>query len=389
MNRRLVHEMARAGGGSWEIAAVAPDYFRGTQDLRPVHFEALVDEPLRVEVVPAHLSRYVHLFYYGRALKRILAEGWDLVHAWEEPYILAGAQIARWTPRDSVLVYRTAQSIEKRYPPPFNWLERYDMSRADGWICSGSLVAQTLGRRPMYRDRPMRLIPLGVDLETFKPNPECGRAMRQRLGWDDTGPPVVGYVGRFTEAKGVAWLTNVLDAVHTPWRALFVGAGPMESHLRRWAKRHGDRVRVCTEVRHDEVPAHLNAMDVLAAPSQTTGTWREQFGRMLIEAFASGVPVIGSDSGEIPFVVGDAGIICPERDAGAWTRGMERLLGDIELRRELAGRGLARAPQYAWSNIARQYLEFFTELLDTRRRRTTGAGDATGSSTGAIPAAAA
>ena len=136
--------------------------------------------------------------------------------------------------------------------------------------------------------------------------------MLARLGWSD-GTPVVGFLGRLVPEKGVELLTTVLDRVTTPWRALIVGSGPLEEMVSAWGRRHPDRVRVITTVQHDEVPAYLNAMDVLCAPSQTTPRWREQFGRMLIEAFASGVAVIASTSGEIPYVVADAGVLVPER----------------------------------------------------------------------------
>ena len=96
------------------------------------------------------------------------------------------------------------------------------------------------------------------------------------------------------EEKGIGWLTGVLDQVAHPWRALFVGSGPLESELRAWAARRPGRVAIETTVRHDEVPQWLNAMDMLCAPSLTSGRWREQFGRMLIEAFACGVPVVAS-----------------------------------------------------------------------------------------------
>jgi hypothetical protein len=95
---------------------------------------------------------------------------------------------------------------------------------------------------------------------------------------------------------------------------------------------------------HTEVPAYLNAMDMLCAPSQTTPHWREQFGRMLVEAMACGVPVLGSDSGEIPFVVSDAGRVLPERNVGAWVKAIEEQLGDAALRRELSERGRRGAP---------------------------------------------
>ena len=138
----------------------------------------------------------------------------------------------------------------------------------------------------------------------------------------------------------------------------------MEPVLRAWAKRHGDRVRIVTGVAHDAVPAYLNAMDVLAAPSQTTAKWREQFGRMLIEAFACGVPVLASDSGEIPGVVGDAGAIAGEQDEQGWRRKLGDLLDSPARRAELAARGIDRAHSlYAWPIVARRYLEFFDQLM--------------------------
>jgi glycosyltransferase involved in cell wall biosynthesis len=158
---------------------------------------------------------------------------------------------------------------------------------------------------------------------------------------------------------------RVLERLQTPWRALFVGTGPMEAALRTWANRYPDNVRICTNVKHNDVPQYLNAMDILCAPSQTMPNWREQFGRMLIEAFACGVPVIGSDSGEIPYVIRDAGIIVGEKDEQGWIQALTDLLESPLKRAELAAISLEYAHStYAWSVIAKQYLEFFTELLN-------------------------
>jgi glycosyltransferase involved in cell wall biosynthesis len=127
---------------------------------------------------------------------------------------------------------------------------------------------------------------------------------------------------------------------------------------------------VVTGVQHDDVPAWLNAMTILCAPSRTTPRWREQFGRMLIEAMACGVPVIASDSGEMPFVVGDAGELVGERDVSGWSSAIERLLGDGPARRERIARGLEKArSRFAWPIVARQHLEFFEELLARRTAR--------------------
>ncbi|WP_439625473.1 glycosyltransferase [Gemmata sp.] len=206
-----------------------------------------------------------------------------------------------------------------------------------------------------------------MDTTAFRPDAAAAAAVRASLGWADPGPPVVGYLGRFVAEKGVRLLAAALDLVRSPWRALFVGGGPLESELRAWAARHPDRARVVTGVPHAGVPAYLNAMDVLAAPSQTTPRWKEQLGRMLIEAMACGVPVAGSDSGEIPFVIGDAGVVLPEADSLAWAAGLGALLEGPARRADLARAGLARVhAEFTWPLIARRHLTFFDELLSSQ-----------------------
>jgi glycosyltransferase involved in cell wall biosynthesis len=364
VNRRLAHEFSRVGKDDWEITAIAPRHFQGTRDLRAVSLQMADDEPCRVDGIRAYMTGRIHCFWYGAALRRHLAQPWHLVHCWEEPYILAGWQIAGWTRPSSRLVIVTAQNWSKHYPPPFRWTERSVLRRSSGWVHFGKTIETALIDRPGYRERPHRLIPMGVDCQHFQPSQPDKLAVRQGLGWQPDGPPVVGFLGRFTPEKGVSLLTRILDRMRLEWRALFVGAGPLEGELRKWATRHGNRVRICNNVGHDDVPRYLNAMDVLCAPSQTTPTWREQFGRMLVEAFACGVPVMGSDSGEIPYVIEDAGDIVPEADESAWEAALGQLLESPSRRFELASRGRQRAiAKFDWPVIARQHLDFFEELL--------------------------
>jgi glycosyltransferase involved in cell wall biosynthesis len=356
LNRRLPQELARRG--DWDVTAVAPSRFRGDFGWHTTHVGP--DEPCRVVAVPVHLSRRVHTMLYGRALARLLQEPWDVVHCWEEPYVASAAQIAGATALRVPLVFATFQNIVKRYPPPFSWIERTAMRRADGLIAFGHTARRVLDARGWQQ--PARTIPPGVDVNRFRPDGDQRDRTRRRLGW--TGAtPVVGFVGRFVAEKGVRLLTNVLDRLETPWRALLVGSGPLEPEVRAWTRQYGDRVRVATNVTHDEVPEYLNAMDVLCAPSQTTGRWREQFGRMLIEAFACGVPVVASDSGEIPHVVRDAGVVVDERDQARWLAALDALLNDPSRRADLARRGRERAEtMYAWPVVARQHLAFFDAL---------------------------
>ncbi|HZP47019.1 MAG TPA: glycosyltransferase family 4 protein [Vicinamibacterales bacterium] len=357
LNRRLPQEMARAG--DWDVTVVAPDRFRG--DFGWHTTAPAADEPCRVVPVPIRFGARVHTMLYGGALRSLLSERWDAVHCWEEPYVASAMQVARAVRCQTPLVFATFQNIVKRYPPPFNWIERVARGRADGVVAFGETTRDVLERRGWRQ--PTRTIPPGVDVRQFAPDCALRNETRAALGWADEDAPVVGFLGRFVPEKGLRLLIDTLDGVSAPWRALFIGSGPLEPELRTWAGGHGSRVRVESAVAHDRVPAFLNAMDVLCAPSQTTGAWREQFGRMLIEAFACGVAVVASDSGEIPHVVADAGVVVAERDQRAWAAALERLLLDPSARRELRCRGRHRAESvYAWPIVARQHLTFLEEL---------------------------
>jgi glycosyltransferase involved in cell wall biosynthesis len=364
LNRRLPHEIAQAG--DWDVTAVGPARFRG--DFGWHTLEPTPGEFCNVVPVPVQFGRRIHVMRYGRALSSLLAQRWDLVHCWEEPYVAAAAQIARGMAPNVPLVLATFQNIAKRYPPPFNWIERYSMARADGIIAFGRTAAEVIASRDRgTRPRPLAIIPPGVDVTEFRPDEARRAATLARLGWSD-GPPVVGFLGRLVPEKGLEWLTTVLDRVTTPWRALIVGSGPLEKIVSAWGGRHADRVRVVTTAQHDEVPAYLNAMDVLCAPSQTTPRWREQFGRMLIEAFASGVAVVASTSGEIPYVVADAGLLVAEDDLTGWQQAIEMVTMERARRCELARRGRERAESvYAWPVVARQHLDFFEHVMAGRR----------------------
>lgn len=366
VNRKLPHALQEVGGGDWEVTLVAPDHFIGRNDIRPLTCEVGPDEPVEVIKLPARSTSRVHFFTYGGGglRKLIRARGFDLVHAWEEPYILAGSQIARAARGEAPLVFRTAQSLPKTYPPPFSWIENSCTSQMAGWIYSGRLVEQNLLSRRHYPDKPRHCAPLGFDADAFQPDAEAGLSVRKEIGWE-AGSLVVGYLGRLVEEKGLRVLMAALDACQADWRLLLVGNGPLASEVRRWGERWPGRVHLADDVQHSEVPRYLNAMDVLAAPSLTAPHWREQFGRMLVEAFACGVPVIGSDSGEIPYVIRETGLVVPEGNAAALAAAIDQLLADEFRRSKLSAEGIERAGrEYTWSAIARGMLGFFDQILN-------------------------
>jgi glycosyltransferase involved in cell wall biosynthesis len=360
VNRRLADEMARQGGDRWSVTAGAPASYAG--DLRRITLEPIEGEACRLAPLRTYLDRFPHLMFYG-GLRRLMAEPWDVVHCWEEPYVTAAAQIAALAPGNASLVFATFQNLSKEYPPPFSWFEKRVLGRANGWIAFGRTVHEAQIRRRGYGDVPSRTIPPGVDTQLFAPDAAARARIRAARGWDER-IPVVGFAGRFVPEKGLGVLTSALAQTTTPWRALLVGGGPDVASLRAFSATYPGRVSIATGVTHSEMPEYLNAMDVLCAPSQTTVRWREQFGRMLIEAMACGVPVLASRSGEIPHVVADAGILLPEAETACWTATLTRVLAAPAERRDLADRGLRRArTEFSWRAVARRHLDFFDELV--------------------------
>jgi glycosyltransferase involved in cell wall biosynthesis len=360
-NRRLAHEMAVQGAGEWEVTVVAPARLQG--DLRYIELEPIVDECCSVVPIGMRFGSHPHLRIYDGHLGAILRQQWDIVHAWEEPYVVAAAQIARHAQTGVRFIPATFQNISKRYPPPISLLERQVMKRADAWIAFGQTVKDALHARSGYSNKPVRVLSPGVDVDAFRPDPMARGRIRNEMGWRPD-QPVVGFTGRFVEEKGIDTLVHAFAHSTRRWNALFVGGGRLTPALESLRLQHPSRVRVLRNVTHDEMPTYLRAMDLLCAPSRTTRRWKEQFGRMLIEAMACGVPVLGSNSGEIPHVVADAGVVIPEDDRLQWTETIDRLSGDSATRAELARRGLDRArTEFAWPVVARRHLDFFTEVL--------------------------
>src|SRR5205807_7518295 len=123
-------------------------------------------------------------------------------------------------------------------------------------------------------------------------------------------------------------------------RLRLTGNGPMRDELSGVA-RNGLEVEIVSDISHDDMATAYARMDVLVLPSRTTPTWAEQFGRVLVEALWCGVPVIGSDSGEIPWVINSTGggVVFPEGDVEALAGRIAHLRADPALRHNLARTG--------------------------------------------------
>jgi glycosyltransferase involved in cell wall biosynthesis len=249
------------------------------------------------------------------------------------------------------------------YRAPFlhSVCERFTVTTIDALIAHNEAAKNIFSSKGL---KQIEIIPPWVDTEVFAPGSKADG--KRRLGI--TGY-TIGYVGRLVAEKGVDLLFQVSAGLKFPHEVLVVGAGPEEKPLRTLAARLGisHRIHWIGPIPKGYLAQHLQAMDVLVLPSCTTPLWREQFGRILIEAMSCGVPVIGSDSGEIPRTIGAAGLIFPERDASALTLQLERMHDDPGLSEELSNRSRDRAESvFSTKVVAGLYLSFFNSVCSAK-----------------------
>ena len=254
---------------------------------------------------------------------------------------------------------------------PVSWLENYNLRHTNGAIAGNKDGAEIL-REHGYRGSVKVMPQLGVDEQLFSPQPQPELA--SQLGIEDEF--IIGFVGRFVEEKGILTLIESLTQLRSlRWKLLLLGRGSLKDSILEKAEQAGikDRLILVESVPHDQVPRYINLMNALVLPSETTyafktltaAGWKEQFGHVLIEAMACRVPVVGSDSGEIPHVIGDAGLIFPEGEAIALQDCLRQLIEHPQLAQKLAQAGYERAMEkYTNKALARQQLDFYQELIN-------------------------
>jgi|SRR5579859_303581 len=327
---------------------------RGVMRLERAHVRGydLVVEPLA-------FNGSFHLHFYPQLGRRMASVRPDLVHIDEEPYNLAtwhAMRLARG--HGARTVFFSWQNLARRYPWPFSRFER-DVLRAANGAIAGNQEAVAVWRAKGYRG-PMPVIPqFGVDPDEFRPVP------RPAAVAGGTPTFVVGYAGRLVPEKGIDVLLCALAQLPVEVRAHIVGAGPERARLVQLAGELGlaGRVDWTPLAPSTRMPAIIASFDCLVLASRTRPHWKEQFGRVLIEAMACGVPVVGSTSGELPNVIGEAGCLFAEGDAGALAEQLRRLWQQPARRAELAAKGRERVlGHYTQSQVATSTLALYRSL---------------------------
>jgi glycosyltransferase involved in cell wall biosynthesis len=322
---------------------------RGEQVLERVYTEGY-----RLQETPISLNGNFHLHFYPQVSDYVAEFAPDIIHIDEEPYNLATWQallFARLARTKSL--FFSWQNIKRDYPMPFAWGENWVLRNVE-YALVGTDSAGEVWRQKGYKGRMKTIPQFGTDEQLFQPSPRPER------------PFTIGYIGRLVEEKGVHHLIEAAAALSGEWRLRIVGSGPLAEDLQTLALELGiaEHINFIHWVASTEMPAQYAELDCLVLPSLTRPNWKEQFGRVLVEAMACALPVIGSDSGAIPSVIGNGGLIFPEGSIQALARHLHDLQTKADLREILGAQGRRRVLEhFTHERIAQATVEVYKEIM--------------------------
>jgi glycosyltransferase involved in cell wall biosynthesis len=366
--QKKLEEMAALEGV--KLTVVVPpswDDPRGFTRLEKVHtkgYELLVTNVL--------FNGNYHLHFYPGLRKIVRQVEPDIFHIDEEPYNLATFQAMRLAQSQRIpTVVFSWQNLWRLYPPPFSWMERYILNRTDALIV-GNSEAREVWQRKGYQG-PLHLIPqFGVDPTIYYRRERVVRRGRKSVfKYRNVSQPsqpalVIGYVGRLVEEKGIEVLLQAASKLTGPWTLQILGDGPDRPRLERMVQWLGisGRVTFDQKLPSTHLPNYFSGLDVLVLPSRTRSNWKEQFGRVLIEAMACDVITVGARTGAIPEVIGEAGLTFAEGNVLELQTHLQQLLDDVTLRQALRHKGRQRVVEnYTQAAVAQKTVQVYRTVL--------------------------
>jgi glycosyltransferase involved in cell wall biosynthesis len=354
MYQRKLEELARLPG--IELTAIVPAFWRDRRG--DVTLEKAYTRGYELVVAPLAFNGQYHLHFYPTLGRLLAGLRPDIVHMDEEPYNLATWHALRLGRAVGAgCLFFTWQNLRRNYPWPFRQMELASYRMAAHAIAGNQAAADGL-RAKKYRGRLSIIPQFGVDPDIF--SPEVAPRPENRFA--------IGYSGALIPEKGVDLLLTACAGLPSRgWSLAILGDGPERERLETMAGQLGigGHVRFLGRLSSIEVPAFYRGLDVLVLPSLTRANWAEQFGRVLIEAMACEVPVVGSSSGEIPHVIADAGVIFPEGEVTALGAALADLMADPARRAQLGARGRTRVlEQYTQARIAAATYRVYREIME-------------------------
>jgi glycosyltransferase involved in cell wall biosynthesis len=376
--RRCADELGAIPG--MELTVLTVDAWR--MNGRPMPFDAVASSaPYATVIGKAGWRGYENRGFYRSGLRRAFELSRpDVLFLMEEPFSVFAAEIllakAIFAPRIPVVFFtwNNLSLTEFDYRPSLFYrnVARQTLSRMQYALTANTAGGEVL-RNSGFKN-PIRTIGYGVDTSSYRiPRPDRVREIRTSLNISQD-EAIIGYVGRMLDMKGVdllieayARLKNERPDLRT--RLLLIGSGEAEKSLLKLADDKGiiSDLRHIPSLPHQEVGDYMHALDILVLPSRRKAMWAEQFGRVLVEAMAAGKIVIGSSSGAIPEVIGDAGFVFPENNSIALTSTLlQALMLKNTARSALLEHADKRANYFSWKRFASDAFESLTYCHNNR-----------------------
>lgn len=296
---------------------------------------------------------------FARGVARAAAGlGAEIVHA-HDPHAHTASVLARalFRCQGPIAIHRRVDFGIKR-DPFTRW--KYDHPSVRRIVCVSEAIARIL--RPAIRDPArLRVVHDGVDLARFAGVAADGR-LRREYGVP-AGVPMIGNVSALADHKDYPTFVEVaarLTARGVDARFFAVGEGEERPAIEAAIRARGLGERVFLTGFRSDVPALLAELDVLLFPSKTEG-----LGSTVLDAFASGVPVVATTAGGIPELVvdGECGLLAPVRDDAGLAERVERVLRELGLRARLVEGGRRRVERFSIRRMADEMGSVYEELL--------------------------
>ncbi len=342
-----------------ELALLAPSNWKAWEWNRFLSLETPYPE-IRIYSAPVWFTGRVgaHLYAPWKIWQVINDFQPDLIQVEEEIFSLCAFEVAIWAKLfQKPMVVFGWENQQRSLPLPRQWIRNLVMSGTNLFIAGnqdGAVVMLNWGYTRQIEVMPQ----MGVDTGLFSPQIPSNK--------DEFN---LGFLGRLVREKGIDILFTAVSQLQSQGlncRITICGSGKSEADLRQMAAQQkiADIVTWKGAVRHEETPQEISKFDVLVLPSRTVATWKEQFGHVIIEAMAMGIPVIGSSCGEIPNVIAHPDLIFPEEDAEALAAILKRAICDRSWLSEMSSYGIDRVQKYySHERIAQRLVDLWQKII--------------------------
>lgn len=342
-----------------EVALLAPSNWQALEWNRTIELETPFPE-ITTYSAPVWFSGRVgaHIYNPGKICQVIQDFQPDVIQVEEEIFSLCALEVAFWARllKKPMVVFgwenqlRSLSSFRR-------WVRDFVMNTTDLYLAGNQDGAEVM-QNWNYQGQIEVMPQMGVDTNLFAPSKK-----EQQNKFN------IGFLGRIAPEKGLDTLFTAVSQLKQQgldFQVTLCGSGESETELRQTAETQqiGDRVIWRGAVRHEAAPMELGKFDVLVLPSRTVATWKEQFGHVIIEAMAMGIPVIGSSCGEIPHVIACDDLVFPEGNPVALGEILKRAICDRNWHEEMGNYGIDRvAKYYSHERIAQRLLAQWQKLV--------------------------